>query len=135
MGLRSLFPSLPYLALWCRAKISSYSHPTTFLRWGKLTWGEVRRGGAKLLSLTNSQRVKELGSSVINCNYFSLYILSSNWGDRILAGQRRKLLSLTNFLSCPSLQSNTHKISFLSIFISFIFYPPYFTPNQTTLKL
>ena len=46
-----------------------------------------------------------------------------------------KKYGLTNFSSFPPLQLNTHKISFLSTFCSFIFYPSHFTPTKWTLKL
>ena len=56
-----------------------------------------------------------------------------NEGNRILVSYGKKY-GLTNFSSFP-LQLVNHKISFLSTFCSFIFYPPHFTPTKWTLKL
>ena len=68
----------------------------------------------------NVQHVKRGGDSlVIDCNYGGL-------GDKIHGP--------TNFLSSPSFQPNTNKISFLSTFLFPILYNSCFTPTKQTLS-
>ena len=68
----------------------------------------------------NIQHVKRGGDSlVIDCNY---------------GGLGEKIQGPPNFLSSPSFQPNTNKISFLSTFLFPILYHSCFTPTKQTLS-
>ena len=63
----------------------------------------------------------------IKVDQFSTFIFSPFWRDKFLVGSGRKCMDPTK--NCPSFLSLPNNIKFY--FLSFLFYCPYFTSNQT----